>query len=51
MQRLAEERRAVLPAGFDDGTTYLQFEREDGGIAATQASIRAVERPPHATIR
>ena len=50
LQRLAEEGRAVLPPGFDDGTSYLQFERSEEGVAPSVTSMRAVERPPHRTL-
>ena len=49
LQRLAEEDRAVLPPGFDDGMDYLQFERSGEDVRPLLASIRPVERPPHAT--
>lgn len=50
LQRLADEGRADLPLGFDDGTEYLQFERNDDGVGTTSASVRIIERPPHATL-
>lgn len=50
LQRLAEEGRAVLPAGFDDGPDYVQFERQGDDVRADVAAVRLVERPPHVSL-
>lgn len=50
MQRLAEEGRVHETAHAGDAAAYLQFERKDGEIHPLTATVRPVERPPHATL-